>query len=157
MCRKLMLVAIVALSLIAGCSGNADRPALALSALAATDVESSQNETVIGLELEQENVTVGMRTHLIGTHGEDQFYSIFATVALDDAGILGRPYFGWQAGIPTEDEDGGFNGPIAGMRHKVSDNLEWVTEGWYRSFNGPLKNMDYIDEWKALFGPRWRF
>jgi hypothetical protein len=111
--------------------------------------------------LEQELVEVGLQSHFIGVHGEDQFYSVYVISALEDTGTLGQPYFGYLAGLPTETEDGGFHGPLLGTRYKLSDvenvNVQSYVEGWYRSANGPLKNMDYFDEWKALVGIRYRF
>jgi len=157
--RTLITIAVVLLIAVTGCLERCEESSILLSAMTATDPESPQNESVIRLGLEQELVTVGLQTHIIGRHGEDQFYGVYVTSALDinDIALLGQPYFGYQAGLPTEDEDGGFHGPLLGTRYKMSDRIETIVEGWYRSFNGPLKNTDYVDDWKALAGIRYRF
>lgn len=156
--RTLMTIAVMFLVGTTGCLETCyDGPNVVISAMTASDTDSPQNESVIRVGLEQELVEVGVQTHLIGIHGEDQFWSAYVTASLEEMGIAGQPYFGYQAGIPTEDEDGGFHGPILGTRHALSERVESVVEGWYRSFNGSLKNADYVDEWKALAGIRIRF
>jgi len=155
----ILIIAAVLLVAATGCLERCEESSIVVSAMTATDPESPQNESVFRVGLEQELVTVGLQTHLIGIHGEDQFYGVYMTAALDinDVALLGQPYFGYQVGVPTEDEDGGFHGPLLGTRYSLSDNVETVVEGWYRSFNGPLKSMDYVDEWKALAGIRIKF
>jgi hypothetical protein len=164
MYRKLTMLALVA----SGCSTNApDGPRIAVSALAATDLESAQNEYVGRVGLEQELVTAGVQTHFIGTHGEQQFLGGYAVTSLPNMDLLGTPYVGYQVGIPIDDGDMGYHGPIMGTRHEIAEGFEMVTEiaegfemvteGWYRSFNGELKNADFADEWKLLVGPRIRF
>lgn len=161
---KRTLIAIVAALLVAatGCLESNESCSIVVSAMTASDMDSPQNESVVRVGLEQELVTVGLQTHLIGGHGEAQFYSVYVTAALEDAGALGQPYFGYLAGVPTETEDGGFHGPLLGTRYRLFDNVETVNaetyvEGWYRSANGPLKNMDYFNEYMAFAGIRYRF
>jgi hypothetical protein len=154
-----MTIAIVLLVAATGCLETCEESSIVVSAMTASDVDSSQNESVVRLGLEQDLITIFAQTNVIGVHGEDQFYGVGVSGALDvnDVALLGQPYFGYQVGVPTEDEDGGFHGPLLGTRYKLSDNVETVVEGWYRSFNGPLKAMDYVDEWKALVGIRYKF
>lgn len=155
--RLMLTIAVVLLVAATGCLHQNKSNAIVVSAMTATDPESAQNESVFRLGFEQELVEVFVQTHLIGVHGEDQFYSVGIAASLEDAGPLGQPYFGYFAGLPTENEDGGFHGPLAGTRYKISDNVDFAVEGWFRSANGPLKNMDYFDRWKAVAGPRYRF
>lgn len=157
--KWILTIAVVLLVAATGCLQSNEDCSIVVSAMTATDPDSPQNESVFRLGLEQELVTVGLQTHLIGVHGEGQFYGIYVAAGLDvnDIALLGHPYFGYQVGVPTEDEDGGFHGPLLGTRYKLSENVETVIEGWYRSFNGPLKAMDYVDEWKALAGIRYKF
>lgn len=157
MYRKLAMFLVVLLVAVTGCLHKNAGNSIVVSAMTATDPESSQNESVFRLGFEQELVEVFVQTHIIGVHGEDQFYSVGVAATLEDAGVLGQPYFGYFAGLPTENEDGGFHGPLAGTRYRISDNVDFVTEGWFRSANGPLANMDYFDEWKLVAGPRYRF
>lgn len=159
MIRWILTIAAVLLVAATGCLERCEESSIVVSAMTASDMDSPQNESVFRLGLEQKFVTVFAQTNVIGVHGEGQFYGVGVAAALDvnDIALLGQPYFGYQAGLPTEDEDGGFHGPLVGTRYRLSDNVETVIEGWYRSFNGPLKAMDYVDEWKALAGIRYRF
>ena len=156
--KWILTIAVALLVAATGCLETCqDAPNVVVSAMTASDPDSPQNESVVRLGLEQELVEVGVQTHIIGAHGESQFYGAYVAASLEEMGIAGQPYFGYQAGLPTEDEDGGFHGPLLGTRYRLSDKVETVVEGWYRSFNGPLKGMDYVDEWKALAGIRYRF
>lgn len=157
--RVMLSITVVLLVAAIGCLESNESCSIVVSAMTASDMDSPQNETLYRVGLEQELVTVGIQTHLIGVHGDGQFYGAYMTAALDvnDITLFGQPYFGYQAGVPTEDEDGGFHGPLLGTRYRLSDNVETIVEGWYRSFNGPLKAMDYVDEWKALAGIRYKF
>jgi hypothetical protein len=154
--KKAIILLILPIILSASCS---IKDSLRLTAMTASDADSAQNESVVRLGVEQELVTIGLQTHIIGTHGEDQFYGVFFTADVNapDMAAIGRPYWGYQAGLPTEDEDGGFHGPIFGTRYQLTARVETVVEGWYRSFNGPLKDADYVDQWKALAGIRIKF
>ena len=149
------IVSVVIMLLAMGCQTD---PTIAVSALTATDLDSAQNESVLRVELEQETATVGIQTHMIGVHGEGQYYSVLVGAPLPvEPGILGKPYFRYMAGIPTEDEDGGFHGPVLGTSYEVTEKIDTIVEGWYRSFNGNLKDADYADRWKAVAGVRYRF
>ena len=157
--RTLIAIAVALLVAATGCLESNESCSIVVSAMTASDMDSPQNESVVRVGLEQELVTVFAQTNVIGVHGEGQFYGVGVAAALDvnDIALLGQPYFGYQVGVPTEDEDGGFHGPLLGTRYRVSDNVETGVEGWYRSFNGPLKAMDYVDQWKALVFVRYRF
>lgn len=154
---RMLTIAVMALVALTGCLHQNKSNAIVVSAMTATDPESAQNESVFRVGFEQELVEVFVQTHLIGVHGEDQFYSVGIAASLEDAGPLGQPYFGYFAGLPTENEDGGFHGPLAGTRYRISDNVDFAVEGWFRSFNGSLRDRDYAEEWRAVAGPRYRF
>lgn len=152
--KKLSVLLVVVLIFVAGCSeGN-----MTAWILGGTDVDSSVNEYVGRIGYENDGVEVGGQSTWVGTQGAGQSYGAYI-IAHIPAGpdILGQPYIGYQASV-VDAEDGAFYGPIAGTIYEDLVGVDWVVEGWYRDFTGPLsEGMDSNDQWKVFVGPRFRF